>query len=160
IRLKRDRLARRGASLPGAGFHDIHCPLMMQTRLAVGLEPSNALDAAHRSPRSAPLLARSEFGSPVGPATRRSIKRNKELAKSSDWQTRQSSEPLAACAFRTIHWRRGDNRFPARLNENRTGRIAFGLLAEVGDINAEMLAVLFRSRASDFALSFFRSSHS
>jgi hypothetical protein len=35
-----------------------------------------------------------EFGSPVGPATRRSIKRNKELAKSSDWRTRQSSEPL------------------------------------------------------------------
>src|SRR5947199_3033210 len=105
IRLKRDRLARRGALLPGVGFHDIHCPLMMLTRLAVGLEPLNALDAAHRSPRSAPLLARSEFGSPVGPATRRSIKRNKELAKSSDWQTRQSSEPLAACAFRTLHWR-------------------------------------------------------
>jgi len=54
---------------------------MMLTRLAVGLEPLNALDAAHRSPRSAPLLARSEFGSPVGPATRRSIKRNKELLK-------------------------------------------------------------------------------
>jgi len=27
---------------------------MLLTRLAVGLEPSNALDAAHRSPRSAP----------------------------------------------------------------------------------------------------------
>jgi len=54
----------------------------MLTRLAVGLEPLNALDAAHRSPRSAPLLARSEFGSPVGPATRRSIKRNKELWES------------------------------------------------------------------------------
>src|SRR2546422_5355688 len=52
---------------------------MMLTRLAVGLEPLNALDAAHRSPRSAPRLARSEFGSPVGPATHRSIKRNKEL---------------------------------------------------------------------------------
>jgi hypothetical protein len=52
----------------------------MLTRLAVGLEPLNALDAAHRSPRSAPL-SRTEFGSPVGPATRRSIKRNKELAK-------------------------------------------------------------------------------
>src|SRR5437773_11101291 len=47
IRLKRDRLARRGASLPGVGFHDIPCPLMMLTRLAVGLEPLNALDAAH-----------------------------------------------------------------------------------------------------------------
>jgi hypothetical protein len=53
---------------------------MMLTRLAVGLEPLNALDAAHRSPRSAPH-SRTEFGSPVGPATRRSIKRNKELAK-------------------------------------------------------------------------------
>src|SRR5438132_6043174 len=55
IRLKNEAsLARRGASLPGAGFHDIPCPLMMLTRLAVGLEPSNAVDAAHRSPRSAP----------------------------------------------------------------------------------------------------------
>src|SRR5436305_6870890 len=44
------------------------------------------------------------------------------------------------------------------LNENRTGRITFDLLAEVGDINAEILAVLFRFRAPDFALSFFRSS--
>src|SRR5947199_10693085 len=84
IRLKRGDLARRGASLPGAGFHDIPCSLMLLTRLAVGLEPLNALDAAHRSPRSAPLLPRSEFGSPVGPATRRSIKRNKELAEPSD----------------------------------------------------------------------------
>ncbi|PYI59253.1 MAG: hypothetical protein DME31_07655 [Verrucomicrobia bacterium] len=53
---------------------------MMLTRLAVGLEPLNALDAAHRSPRSN-SLSRAEFGSPVGPATRRSIKRNKELPK-------------------------------------------------------------------------------
>jgi len=53
---------------------------MMLTRLAVGLEPSNALDAAHRSPRSAPL-SRTEFGSPVESATRRSIKRNKEPPK-------------------------------------------------------------------------------
>ena len=52
----------------------------MLTRLAVGLEPLNALDAAHRSPRSAPP-SRTEFGSPVGSATRQSIKRNKELAK-------------------------------------------------------------------------------
>ena len=36
-----------------------------------------------------------EFGSPIGPGTRRSIKRNKELAKSSDREMRQSSEPLA-----------------------------------------------------------------
>jgi hypothetical protein len=56
------------------------CTLMMLTRLAVGLEPLNALDAAHRAPRSVPL-SRPEFGSPVGSATRRSIKRNKELMK-------------------------------------------------------------------------------
>jgi len=59
-------------------------------------------------------IRETEFDSPAGPATRRSIKRNKELAKSSDWQTRQSSEPLAACAFRTLHWRWSDTRFPAR----------------------------------------------
>jgi hypothetical protein len=52
----------------------------MLTRLAVGLEPLNALDAAHRSPRSARFL-RAKIGFPVGPATRRPIKRNKELSK-------------------------------------------------------------------------------
>jgi len=46
------------------------------------------------------------------------------------------------------------------LDETWTCRIAFNLLAKVGDINAEILSVLFRFRASDFALSFFRSSHS
>ena len=40
-----------------------------------------------------------EFGFPAGRATRRSIKRNKELAKPSDREMRQSSEPLVACAF-------------------------------------------------------------
>src|SRR5438132_5102764 len=55
IRLKRSvTRATRRFTVPGAGFHDIPCSLMMLTRLAVGLEPSNALDAAHRSPRSAP----------------------------------------------------------------------------------------------------------
>src|SRR5437773_8783498 len=65
IRLKRDRLARRGASLPGVGFHDIHCSLMVLTRLAVGLEPLNALDAAHRSPRSAALSRARNLGPPL-----------------------------------------------------------------------------------------------
>ena len=37
------------------------------------------------------------------------------------------------------------------LNETWTCRIAFNLLAKVGDINAEILAVLFRFRAPDFA---------
>src|SRR5437660_3732365 len=52
-------------------------PLTMLTRLAVGLEPLNALDAAHRSPRSG-------VGSPAKPGTRRLIKRNKELAEISE----------------------------------------------------------------------------
>jgi len=37
---------------------------MMLTRLAVGLEPLNALDAAHRSPRSA-APSHAEVVSPV-----------------------------------------------------------------------------------------------
>src|SRR6266700_562945 len=37
------------------------------------------------------------------------------------------------------------------LNETWICRIAFNLLAKVGDINAETLAVLFRFRAPDFA---------
>jgi len=37
---------------------------MLLTRLAVGLEPLNALDAAHRSPRSARLRERN-LGSPL-----------------------------------------------------------------------------------------------
>src|SRR2546421_12926948 len=37
------------------------------------------------------------------------------------------------------------------LNETWTGRITFNLLAKVGDINAEILSVLFRFRAPDFA---------
>ena len=36
------------------------------------------------------------------------------------------------------------------LNETWTCRITFNLLAKVGDINAEILAVLFRFRAPDF----------
>src|SRR5207237_9476730 len=41
-------------------IYDIPCTLMMLTRLAVGLEPLNALDAAHRSP-----LSVSGIGSPA-----------------------------------------------------------------------------------------------
>jgi hypothetical protein len=41
--------------LPESITRDFPCPLMMLTRLAVGLEPLNALDAAHRSPRSGSL---------------------------------------------------------------------------------------------------------
>src|SRR6266516_1155167 len=81
IRLKRDDTRATGRLTSGVDFPATSfCPLMMLTRLAVGLEPLNAPDAAHRSPRSAPH-SRSEFGSPIGAATRRSIKRNKELEK-------------------------------------------------------------------------------
>jgi hypothetical protein len=54
----------------------------MLTRLAVGLEPLNALDAAHRSPRFVQFLC-AKIRSPVGLATRRPIKRNKERSKRS-----------------------------------------------------------------------------
>src|SRR5881392_3815871 len=37
------------------------------------------------------------------------------------------------------------------LDETWTCRIAFNILAKVGDINAEILSVLFRFRAPDFA---------
>jgi hypothetical protein len=47
--------------------------------------------------RPDPRRMGTEFGSPVGPATRRSIKRNKELVKSSDWLgCRQSKSRTAA----------------------------------------------------------------
>src|SRR6266478_3878049 len=81
------------------------CTLMLLTRLAVGLEPLNAPDAAHRSPRSAPLLARSEFGSPVGPATRRSIKRNKELTEASNRKMIASSITEIRLSALVIIWR-------------------------------------------------------
>src|SRR5207247_1838501 len=63
-RLKRDGLARRGASLRSR-LYDIPCTLMMLTRLAVGLEPLNAPDAAHRSPRSIRIRGR-KLGPPLG----------------------------------------------------------------------------------------------
>src|SRR5581483_4389657 len=49
------RLARATSGLTSAStvLYRSSCTLMMLTRLAVGLEPLNALDAAHRSPRSA-----------------------------------------------------------------------------------------------------------
>src|SRR5881296_2606333 len=58
IRLKTKRHSRDEAPhFQESDFTTSLCPLMMLTRLAVGLEPSNALDAAHRSPRS-PALSR------------------------------------------------------------------------------------------------------
>ena len=62
----------------------------------------------------------------------------------------QVSHSLPAYLDRLI----GDETIPdfrLGLNETWTCRIAFNLLAEVGDIKAEILAVLFRFRAPDFA---------
>jgi hypothetical protein len=62
----------------------------------------------------------------------------------------QVSHSLPAHLERSI----GDEPIPDSrlgLNETWTCRIAFNLLAKVGDINAEILAVLFRFRAPDFA---------
>jgi len=50
---------------------------MMLTRLAVGLEPLNTPDAAHRSPRSS-RHGETELGPPLT-RSGRIIKRNKEL---------------------------------------------------------------------------------
>lgn len=98
---KRRPRAAKCLTLAGAEFHDIPCSLMMLTRLAVGLEPLNALDAAHRSPRSARFL-RAKIGSPVGPATRRPIKRNKELSKLSKCFPRVPKSKLW-CSFTPGH---------------------------------------------------------
>src|SRR5437588_10885476 len=62
-------------------IYDIPCTLMMLTRLAVGLEPLNTLDAAHRSPRSV-----FGIGSPADPALARPLSetkncRNVQMAK-------------------------------------------------------------------------------
>src|SRR5947207_2474603 len=62
----------------------------------------------------------------------------------------QVRHSLRVCSDRLI----GDEPVPdsrLRLNETWTGRIAFNLLAQVGDIDAEILPMLFRFRAPDFA---------
>src|SRR2546423_1456202 len=74
-------------------YRDFICPLMMLTRLAVGLEPLNAPDAAHRSPRSVRNF-RTEFGFPAGLTTGQSIKRNKELPESCDREFPPSSQSV------------------------------------------------------------------
>src|SRR5438045_3831214 len=71
---------RRGPTSARAGIGPGPCTLMTLTRLAVGLEPSNAPDAAHRSPRSI-SLKRNEGWVPRWPRTRGSIKQNKELTE-------------------------------------------------------------------------------
>ena len=69
---------------------------MLPTRLAVGLEPLNALDAAHRSPRFV-RNSPAGVGSPVEPATHRFIKRNKELSETSNQEFPASSK--SACGI-------------------------------------------------------------
>src|SRR5438094_9069583 len=98
IRLKRGDLARRGASLCKESIPRLPLPFNDADEVSCR---AGAIKCSRCRASFAPIrtaFARAEFGSPVGPATRRSIKRNKELAKSSDRQTRQSSEPLAAGA--------------------------------------------------------------
>src|SRR3989440_6365288 len=73
-------------------IYDIPCTLMMLTRLAVGLEPLNTLDAAHRSPRSV-----FGIGSPAVPALARPLSetkncRNVQMAK----RLRQIAHPSDA----------------------------------------------------------------
>jgi len=127
------------------------CTLMMLTRLAVGLEPLNALDAAHRAPRSAPLTRAQNLVPPLDRPLA------DPLSETKNWQKlltgrrcSQMSHSLPAHLERFI----GDEAVTDSrlgLDETWTCRIAFNLLAKVGDINAEILAVLFRFQASDFA---------
>src|SRR5882724_4852315 len=81
---KRTRATRRLTS-SGSRIYDIPCTLMMLTRLAVGLEPLNALDAAHRSPRSV-----SGIGSPVDPALAGPLSEQR-TEKLSDFRPNESS---------------------------------------------------------------------
>jgi hypothetical protein len=97
--------ARRGASLCQESGLRLPCSLMMPTRLAVGLEPLNAPDAAHRSPRFRPPQWM-EFGSPVGTATRRPLSETKNwrnhLIESIHSQASSGLEkdlPVSKCAM-------------------------------------------------------------
>ena len=67
LRKKRSGLARRGRS----------CTLMTLTRLAVGLEPLNALDVAHIVRPDPSARARTKVGSPAGPALAAPLSRTK-----------------------------------------------------------------------------------
>src|SRR5947207_13495779 len=67
---------RRGPTSARAGIGPEPCLIMTLTRLAVGLEPLDAPDAAHRSPRSVPHW-RTEVGSPVGSALAGPLSRTK-----------------------------------------------------------------------------------
>src|SRR5213595_4065410 len=101
------RLARATGGLTSASTasHRSSCSLMMLTRLAVGLEPLNAPDAAHRSPRSIPL-SRIEFGSPVGTATRRPLSETKNwrkhLIESNHSQASRGLE--TTCQWTSVQW--------------------------------------------------------
>ena len=63
---------------------------MTLTRLAVGLEPLNALDVAHIV-RPDPSARANESWVPRWPRTRGTIKQNKELPERSDRLTKKSS---------------------------------------------------------------------
>jgi hypothetical protein len=109
---------------------------MLLTRLAVGLEPSNALDAAHRSPPIRTAFAERNLVSPLDrqladPLSETKNWRNLPTGKCDS----QVSHSLPAHLGRFI----GDEAIPDSrlgLNETWTCRIAFNLLAKVSDINA------------------------
>ena len=89
-----------------AGIGPEPCTLMTLTRLAVGLEPSNAPDAAHRSPRSI-SPKRNEGWVPRWTRTRESIKQNKELTEYSgvSLHRQEISRDASLSAFREINRR-------------------------------------------------------
>src|SRR2546430_9893032 len=96
-------------------------------------------------------LRGTEFDSPAGPALA------DPLSETKNWRNlltgrrgSQVSHSLPAHLERFI----GDEAIPDSrlgLDETWTCRIAFNLLAKVGDINAKILAVPFRFRSPDFA---------
>jgi hypothetical protein len=87
IRLKRGRLARRDASLQESDLrHPLHFNDADEVSCRAGATKCSRCRASF-----APILphSRTEVGSPAGPATRRPIKRNKELVKLLTWFKRR-----------------------------------------------------------------------
>ena len=92
-----------------------------------------------------------EFGFPAERATRRSIKRNKELAKSLTGKCDSQVSPSLPAHLEPFIGDEAVTDSRLGLDETWICGIAFNLLAKVSDINAEIFAVLFRFRAPDFA---------
>jgi len=86
-------------------IYDIPCTLMMLTRLAVGLEPLNTLDAAHRSPRSV-----SGIGFPAGPALAGPLSETKNCR---NVQLANEFRQIAASSGLALHGRNSDEQKPS-----------------------------------------------